>query len=443
MRPDTRTLCLHLFLLGSGLVSCNRSAPSPAPASPATEPAAPTPPSAPAPLHAPMSQGELPTTDGRIAMTNLLGSLQTAEGLVKARQYDPSSMATVVKLRCAVAHYRGNLADYEQAAQMVDQMFKRAPQSPHSFLARAKLHSIFHEFDQALADLAQAEKLDPETAQVVYDGRAGIFTALGKSDEALAMYQQINARRPDTSTMGLLAGLLADRGQVAAADDLFMKAQLRFSDVAPFPIAWLYFQHGLMWEQAGNLPRARELYAAAVDRLPTYAPAVAHLAAAEAARANRERAIALLRPLVAESDDPEYKGQLAGLLKEAGDTAAAEALRTQARTQYEALLAKHPRAFASHAVRFYLGAGADPQAALAWAEKNLAALLTTDSLALAAEAATAAKASARACALADQLTKRQFVSARLHVIASRAFTACGQRDRAAAEVAAAAKASAP
>lgn len=442
MLPSTRTVCLRLLLVGTGLCSCNRPAPPREPAA-ATASSAPATPSVPVPLHAPMSRSELPTTDGQIAMSNLVGSLHTSEGLVKARGNDPSSMATVVKLLCAVAHYRGTLADYEQAAQVVEQMFKLAPQSPHSFLARAKLRSIFHEFELALADLAQAEKLDPETAQVVYDGRAGIFTALGKSDEALAMYRQINARRPDTSTIGLLAGLLADRGELAVADDLFMKAQLRFSDVAPFPIAWLYFQHGLMWEQAGNLPRARELYAAAVDRLPTYAPAIAHLAAAEAARANRDRAIALLRPLVAESDDPEYKGQLAGLLKEAGDVPGADALRTQARSQYESLLAKHPRAFASHAARFYLGAGADPQAALLWAEKNLTTATTNDSLSLAIEAATAAGASARACALADQLTKRQYVSARLHVITSRAFTACGQRDRAAAEVATAAKQSAP
>ena len=36
-------------------------------------------------------------------------------------------------------------------------------------------------------------------------------------------------------------------------------------------------------------------------------------------------------------------------------------LRTQARTEYEALLAKHPLAFASHAARFFLTAGAFSQ----------------------------------------------------------------------------------
>lgn len=439
MLPSARPLCLGLLLLSAGAASCNRPAPpretgivAPAP-----------PPPAPVPLHAPMSQAELPTTDGELAMSNLVGSLRTSEHLVKVRENDPGTMGTVVKLLCALAHYRGTLKDYDQAAQVVEQMFKYAPKSPHSFLARAKIRAVFHEFEPALADLEQAAKLDLETEVLVHDGRAGIYTALGRTDEALEMYKQANKTRPDISTMGLMAGLLADQGDIVAADDMYMKAQLRYHDVAPFPLVWLYFQHGLMWEQAGNLPRARELYTAAVARLPSYAPAVSHLAAAEAARAQRDRAIVLLRGLLAESDDPEYKGQLAGLLKEAGDVKGADALREQARTQYEALLAKHPRAFASHAVRFYLGAGADPKAALTWAEKNLETATTSDSLALATEAATAAAATARACVLADQLTKRAHVSPRFLVVASRAFTACGQRDRAAAAVAAAAKQSTP
>lgn len=435
MLPSVRSLTLGLCLLSAGAVSCNRPAPPRE-----SGLAAPTPPpSPPVPLHAPMTQAELATTDGTTAMSNLLGSLETSEKLIKARENDPGTMGTVVKLLCAVAHYRGTLKDYDHAAQIVEDMFKYAPNSPHSFLARAKIRGVFHEFEPALADLEKAEKLDIQTAQLVHDGRAGIYTALGRTDEALALYREANKTRPDLSTLGLEAGLLADRGELAAADDLYMKAQLTFHDVAPFPLAWLYFQHGLMWEQAGNLPRARELYAAAVARLPAYAPAVSHLAAAEAARAQRDRAIALLRTLLADSDDPEYKGQLAGLLKEAGDTKGADELREQARSQYEALLTKHPRAFAAHAVRFYLGAGADPKAALTWAEKNLVTATTNDSLALATEAATAAGAKDRACVLADQLSKRPYVSPRFLVIASRAFAACGQRDRAAAAVATAAK----
>ena len=95
MLSSTRTVCLRILLVGTGLCSCNRSAPPREPAA-ATATSAPAAPSAPVPLHAPMSRSELPTTDGQIAMANLVGSLHTSEGLVKARGYDPSAMATVV-----------------------------------------------------------------------------------------------------------------------------------------------------------------------------------------------------------------------------------------------------------------------------------------------------------------------------------------------------------
>ena len=39
--------------------------------------------------------------------------------------------------------------------------------------------------------------------------------------------------------------------------------------------------------------------------------------------------------------------------------------------RYEALLARHPLAYADHAAEFYLGAGHDPARALAWARTNL------------------------------------------------------------------------
>lgn len=396
-------------------------------------------PSAQGPLHAPMSLAELPTTDGNIAMGNLIASLPTAEAFAKARRNDAVVYFNVVKLLCALAQYRGTLADYDHAEQVVETAMKLAPKSAHSFLARAQLRSTFHEFDAALADLAQAEKLDEEVAGVVQQARAGIMTALGKTDEALASYHAHNARNPDLVTMALEAGLLSDRGELAAADDLYMRAQLTFGDVSPFPVVWLYFQHGLMWEREGNLAHARELFAAAVLRLPMYAAAVSHLAAAEAVSARRDSAIKRLQSLLETADDPEYKGQLAQLLMDAGRTQEAEPLLAKARTEYAALLAKHPRAFASHAAHFYLGPGADPQAALKWAESNLATAATPDAQSLVVEAATAAGATARACTIADQLTKRPYVSPQAHIIAARAYLACGQRDRATAETLAATK----
>src|SRR5439155_1132856 len=79
----------------------------------------------------------------------------------------------------------------------------------------------------------------------------------------------------------------------------FLDAQRRMASVSPFPLVWLYFQQGLMWQNAGRFARARDFFDAAHERLPTDVAVTAHLAATLAATGERDRAIALLRPTVA------------------------------------------------------------------------------------------------------------------------------------------------
>jgi len=377
-----------------------------------------------------MSQSELPTTDGELAVINLDGSLRSAEAMLARRPQDPVSYGRLVSLLCARGQYLGRIADYERASDIAEQAVKAAPKDWRSYLARAQTRSIFHEFEAALADLEQASKLDADGAAAAEERRASILAALGKLDDALALTTKLAEKNPHIVTIGAQAALLAERGDIARADALFIEAQRHFPDVAPFPVAWLYVQHGLMWETAGNLTRAHELFTAAHERLPAYAVAASHLAAIEAARAQRSRAIELLRPLISTSDDPEHAGQLAGLLKEAGQEQEAERLRIAAKARYAELLARHPQAFASHAVRFYLGAGSQPKAAVEWAERNLKYRATGEAYSLAVEANALAGTAERACGLADQMEKLPYLTPRMHVTAARAFVACGQRERA-------------
>ena len=172
------------------------------------------------------------------------------------------------------------------------------------------------------------------------------------------------------------------------------------------------------------------LYAAAVERVPGYAAAASHLAAMEAASGERDRAIARLREIVKTSDDPEHQAQLSALLKESGLAVDAEELRRRAQERYAALLKRYPAAFAAHAARFYLGVGAEAQSAVKWAEQNLKNVPTVEAHALAIEANLAARATPRACALADQLAAKPRLSARAKVMAARAYVACGKQQAA-------------
>src|SRR5262249_41634071 len=149
---------------------------------------------------------------------------------------------------------------------------------------------------------------------------------------------------------------------------LFKRALTSFHSVTPFPVAWILFQEGVMWERAGRAPRARAFHAAALSRLPGYAHAASHLATLE----KGPRSIELLSEAAAASRDPEIELLLGQRLRDAGDLARATERLARARACYEELTAKHPEAFAEHAGFFWLDEGKDPRRALELAKQNLA-----------------------------------------------------------------------
>jgi tetratricopeptide (TPR) repeat protein len=168
-----------------------------------------------------------------------------------------------------------------------------------------------------------------------------------------------------------LAGLCAERGEIEAAESLYLECRSRYRGVSPFPLALLDFQCGLMWMNNGRLDDARTSFDAARRRVPAYAPAQGHLAEIEAEFGDFETAIARLYPLVVSSDDPDYAAQLARILENAGRTDESRHWIHQAAARYDELVVRHPEAFADHAAEFWLATGSDPDKALRLARINL------------------------------------------------------------------------
>ena len=77
-----------------------------------------------------------------------------------------------------------------------------------------------------------------------------------------------------------------------------------------------------------------------------------------------------------------------------------------ARRRFEALLARHPAAFADHAAEFYLGPGRDPQRAWTWARANLSERGTRRAYELAIRAAEATGRAGEALNLRQQQAAR-------------------------------------
>ncbi len=306
------------------------------------------------------------TTDGTIAVANLHAQIsglaawdrRTGTGQAAA----PLAVATralLIDLLLLRGEVLGRIADYEQAAELAEQLVRDAPDNATAWLARARTHATFHRFTQALSDLETAGRngLDPAAVDAE---RAPILQAVGCYWHALVLCENAAKRQPGFATLGALAVLQAERGEVAEAERLFAEARRCYQDVSPFPIASLDYRRGLMWLGQGNLPAARSWFSAAQRRVPAYAPAVGHLAEVDAALGAREAAIGRLRPLASASDDPHYAASLARVLNAEGHRLEARQWRDRAAARHAELLQRHPEAFAHHAADFRHDAAGPP-----------------------------------------------------------------------------------
>jgi tetratricopeptide (TPR) repeat protein len=340
------------------------------------------------------------TTDGALALANL--DVQIAGLERRGARLPARARARLVDLLSARAQFTGSVADRERALAIAEALVSAQPNDPALYLARARGRAGLHHFAEALADVESAARLGAPPATVAA-ARAGVLQGLGRYDEALALRQAAAAAAPTADTLGALAALQAERGEVEAAAATFARARDAYRDVSPFTVAWLLFDEGLMWMHHDRPERARALFAEAHRRLPGYGAAACHLAEVEAELGNASAAVGLLEPLAARSEDPDPAAQLARILAARGDAAGARHWGEHARQRYETLLSRHPDAFADHGAEFYLAAGADPQRGLALAEHNLAVRQTAGAYALLLEAAEAAGRRDMACGIRHQL----------------------------------------
>ena len=345
----------------------------------------------------PVVDAEFPTTAGPLAMANLHAQIDGRQRQAFAGALDVHGLSALIELVALRGHLLGCVADYEWAQARAEQLTRDQPAEDVALIARARTRATFHRFMDALDDLDEAGRLGADSA-VVDCERAAVLQAIGRYDEARTLMQEAAKRRADFASIAALASLCAESGDLDRAEHLFDESLNRYRGVSPIPLAQLYFQRAKMWLAQGDLRRARSWLDAAHRRLPAYAPAQGHLAEVEAALGETDSAIARLRPLTISSEDPDYPAQLARILTEVGRVEEARPWRAQAAARYDALVARHPDAFADHAAEFWLDAGADPRRALSLARRNLAVRQTPRARALLSRAACAvddARAGAR------------------------------------------------
>jgi tetratricopeptide (TPR) repeat protein len=312
---------------------------------------------------------DAPTTNGMIALHNLQAQIYAVESEIALDHPTVEAQITLIELITLRGLILGRVSDYELAEENAERLVRSEPANRAALVARARTRSTFHRFEDALEDLAVAEHLGPKD-EMINNERAAIFQALGQYDDALAIRQEAATLRPSFETLGALAGLCADRGEIEAAERLYLKSRDRFHGVSPFPLALLDFQFGVMFMNNDRLEDARTWFDAARRRVPAYAAARGHLAEVEGELDEIDTAISRLYPLAESSDDPDYAGQLARILGDAGRIDESRHWREQAAARYDELVERHPEAFADHAAEFWLGVGGDPTTAVRLARRN-------------------------------------------------------------------------
>lgn len=343
----------------------------------------------------------VPTTAGPIAVANLEGQLRAVGGRAV------EAPATRIELLLTRGAFLGRVADLAHASELAEAL----PPTMAVWLLRARTRSALHRFAAALVALDEAEQLGAGQRET-RPQRASVLQALGELDSALALRRLDVAASPTTATLGAEAAVLADMGLWDAAHARFAEAARRFRDVSPFPIVWLLVQEGAMWARAGESARAERFYRDAIARLPVYTHAVLHLARV----CRLAEGIALLRPLLATSDDPEVPLLLAQLLRRDGRVAEAAPLHAQAQIGYAALLERFPEAFAEHVAQLRLDEGPDARKAYQLALQNLALRGTDQAFQLAGLSGLTAGSAKEACIILGVGAARPFASEALRTL---------------------------
>lgn len=335
-----------------------------------------------------------------------VAELRSLDGAIETHRASETGKVQVVSLLISRAAITQRLEDYQEAVTRTTALVAEFPDTASIWKLHVTALARVHRFADARAALAKLVKLPHEAGDA--DELAAVLDEATGHPERAAAHREALAKlgRPDWITM--YAANLAMRGKLAEAVALIPKSAAATSDNSPVMFSWLYFQWGRLWEQKGEVGKARAAYEEAHRRMPGYVEATSHLA--QLMQIANEDPRNLLAEALETSSYPELLA-LAGKVEDA-------------RRGWERYVAALPEAFSDHAARFYLGPGKDPLRALTLAQANLANRDTPEARSLAVEAALAANAPGEACALADPLVTAPLRAQQF--MAWRALSACGR-----------------
>lgn len=348
------------------------------------------------------------TTNGGVVLSNLDNDI--AHWQAQLAKGEGRSLSRYARLSHALllrATLRLRIDDYQQALSVTEQAAKQWPNDADAWILRASALSAVHQYAKAQLALNTAADLigDPTspTASLLLDRQCKLERARGNYTTVLRCAGDAVTAAPSASSHGEYASLLAELGEHDDAQVQFTKAWAAYKQPSPIVPAWLALAHSKALQGADKPKAAAQLLTAMQTRLPQHLRLTVETAVALEAIGKRKQAIALLEPLLAQTDDPDVPNLLAAWYADAGETARATAMTSRAAKGFEDHMARLPAAYAAHAAEFWAGPGDDLEQALALAETNARNSPNVPALELLIDIGRQANALARACALVGQL----------------------------------------
>jgi tetratricopeptide (TPR) repeat protein len=224
---------------------------------------------------------DLQTTDGEIAAINLESARRRSWNRFFADPLREGVAETVVEQEQLTARFVGDVQALDRLEDLVGQLAQVEAASASAALIQAQVASMMHRFAEARHFLARADSGGAPSADVNrvllnVDQACGVN--LGKVLDERRETARKWGRLEDLVALG---ALLADLREFTVADRIYGQALEVYRDVSPFPVAWVYFQLGVLWGELVPEPQtdqAARWYRTAIDCFPSYTKARVHLA---------------------------------------------------------------------------------------------------------------------------------------------------------------------
>jgi tetratricopeptide (TPR) repeat protein len=271
-------------------------------------------------------------------------------------------------------YQRGSLTeradDFQRVRRLLEKARHEAGPLPELRLLQATLDLRVHQLEAARHAIDEfpdlAENMDAEMIAADIDLQRGAY------DSAQRGYERTAGQHPSWTSLARLAFLTARRGDVAAADGFYTRAEDELTAKEMRHYAWLELQRGQLQFSRGRYAEARKHYDVAERAYSGYWLTDEYRAELLGAERRFNEAIALYDRAIARAPRPDLLQQLGDLYLFMGRPADAQRWHAEALDGYLASVARGDVQFLHHLAGFYADVVDNPAEAVNRARQDAA-----------------------------------------------------------------------